>query len=228
MSDVVNKLWGFCHTLRHDGIDYGDYIEQLTYLLFLKMADGKGVTVPTGCGWNSLKGRSGTDLTDHYADVLRKLREAPGLLGDIFSQSMPRFNNPVNLKRIITMIDEDEWSAMDVDIKGAAFEGLLERAASEGKKGAGQYFTPRVLIQSIVRLVKPDPRVTPDFTICDPACGTGGFLVCSYEWLMGNTKGALDRKDFNQQQAAQLYPACGEYLQKRRPGGHGPTRQLPL
>ena len=196
MSDVVNKLWGFCHTLRHDGIDYGDYIEQLTYLLFLKMADEKGVAIPKGCDWNSLKGRSGTDLTDHYADVLRKLREAPGLLGDIFSQSMPRFNNPVNLKRIITMIDEDEWSAMDVDIKGAAFEGLLERAASEGKKGAGQYFTPRVLIQSIVRVMKPDPRVTPDFTICDPACGTGGFLVCSYEWLMGITKGALDRKDF--------------------------------
>jgi type I restriction enzyme M protein len=196
MSDVVNKLWGFCHTLRHDGIDYGDYIEQLTYLLFLKMADEKGVAIPKGCDWNSLKSRSGTDLTDHYADVLRKLREAPGLLGDIFSQSMPRFNNPVNLKRIIAMIDEDEWSAMDVDIKGAAFEGLLERAASEGKKGAGQYFTPRVLIQSIVRVMKPDPRVTPDFTICDPACGTGGFLVCSYEWLMGITKGALDRKDF--------------------------------
>ena len=97
---------------------------------------------------------------------------------------MPRFNNPVNLKRLITMIDEEEWSAMDVDVKGAAFEGLLEKAASEGKKGAGQYFTPRVLIQSIVRVMKPDPRASRDFTICDPACGTGGFLVCAYEWLM--------------------------------------------
>lgn len=196
MSDIVGKLWGFCHTLRHDGIDYGDYIEQLTYLLFLKMADEKGVTVPKGCDWNTLKSKSGTDLTDHYADVLRKLRDVKGLLGDIFNQSMPRFNNPVNLKRVITMIDEEEWSAMDVDVKGAAFEGLLEKAASEGKKGAGQYFTPRVLIQSIVRVMKPDPRAIRDFTICDPACGTGGFLMCAYEWLMEVTKGALDRKDF--------------------------------
>jgi type I restriction enzyme M protein len=196
MSDVVNKLWGFCHTLRHDGIDYGDYIEQLTYLLFLKMADEKRVAIPDGCGWSTLKEKSATDLTDHYAEVLRKLRDAPGLLGDIFSQSMPRFNNPVNLKRVITMIDEEEWSAMDVDVKGAAFEGLLEKAASEGKKGAGQYFTPRVLIKSIVRVMKPDPRASRDFTICDPACGTGGFLVCAWEWLMEVTKGALDRKDF--------------------------------
>ena len=108
---------------------------------------------------------------------------------------MPRFNNPVNLKRVITMIDEEEWSAMDVDVKGAAFEGLLEKAASEGKKGAGQYFTPRVLIQSIVRVMKPDPTTAPDFTICDPACGTGGFLVCSYEWIKDRTKGVFERKD---------------------------------
>ena len=118
---------------------------------------------------------------------------------------MPRFNNPVNLKRLITMIDEEEWSAMDVDVKGAAFEGLLEKAASEGKKGAGQYFTPRVLIQSIVRVMKPDPRVSPDFTICDPACGTGGFLMVAYEWLMEITKGALDRKDFKRIKTATYY-----------------------
>lgn len=195
MSDIVNKLWGFCHTLRHDGVDYGDYIEQLTYLLFLKMADEKGINVPKGCDWASLKDKSGTGLTDHYADMLRKLREAPGLLRDIFSQSVPRFNNPVNLKRVIAMIDEEDWSSMDIDVKGAAFEGLLEKAASEGKKGAGQYFTPRVLIQSIVRVMKPDPRGKPEFKISDPACGTGGFLVCSYEWLLGETKGALDRNE---------------------------------
>lgn len=205
MSDIVNKLWGFCHTLRHDGIDYGDYIEQLTYLLFLKMADEKGVIVPKGCDWNALKSKSGTDLTDHYADVLRNLRDAKGLLGDIFNQSMPRFNNPVNLKRVITMIDEEEWSAMDVDVKGAAFEGLLEKAASEGKKGAGQYFTPRVLIQSIVRVMQPDPRVNREFTICDPACGTGGFLMCAYEWLMEVTKSALDRKDFQRIKASTYF-----------------------
>jgi len=139
-------------------VDYGDYIEQLTYLLFLKMAEERGADVPKGCDWPSLKDQSGTALTDHYADILRKLREAGGLLADIFAQSTPRFNNPVNLKRIIAMIDEEDWSSMDVDVKGAAFEGLLERAASEGKKGAGQYFTPRPLIQTICRMMKPDPR----------------------------------------------------------------------
>jgi len=195
MSDIVQKLWGFCHTLRHDGVDYGDYIEQLTYLLFLKMADEKDAHVPKGCDWDSLKNKSGTALTDHYADILRKLREAGGLLSDIFAQAVPRFNNPVNLKRVIAMIDEEDWSAMDVDVKGAAFEGLLEKAASEGKKGAGQYFTPRVLIQSIVEVMKPDPRGKLEFKISDPACGTGGFLVCSYEWLVAASKGVFERAD---------------------------------
>lgn len=195
MSDIVNKLWGFCHTLRHDGVDYGDYIEQLTYLLFLKMADEKEVSIPPKYNWASLKKKSGNDLTDHYAEMLRHLREQPGLLGDIFVQSVPRFNNPVNLKRLITMIDEEEWSAMDVDVKGEAFEGLLERAASEGKKGAGQYFTPRVLIQSIVRVMKPDPQGIADFKISDPACGSGGFLVCAYEWLVEKTGGVFERVD---------------------------------
>src|SRR4030042_524111 len=172
MSDIVNKIWGMCHTLRHDGIDYGDYIEQLTYLLFMKMADEKGVELPKNCDWESLKSKSGTELTDHYLMVLQKLRDSKGLLGDIFAQSMPKFNNPVNLKKIITMIDAEDWSGMGVDVKAEAFEGLLEKAASEGKKGAGQYFTPRVLIQSIVRVMKPDPSVSKEFTICDPACGT--------------------------------------------------------
>ncbi|RZM79544.1 class I SAM-dependent DNA methyltransferase [Leptolyngbya iicbica] len=200
MTDIVNKLWGFCHTLRHDGIDYGDYIEQLTYLLFLKMADEKGIDIPVvedkSYDWNSLKALSGVALTDHYGELLRVLRESKGILGDIFAQSMPRFNNPVNLKRLITMIDEEEWTELDVDVKAAAFEGLLEKAASEGKKGAGQYFTPRPLIQSIVRVMKPDPRVSPHFKICDPACGTGGFVIAAYQWLMEETGGALDRKDY--------------------------------
>src|SRR2546421_7463459 len=195
MSDIVQKLWGFCHTMLHDGIDYGDYIEQLTNLLFLKMAEELAAAVPKGYDWASLKNLSGTALTDHYADILRKLRESGGLLADIFAQATPRFNNPVNLKRIIAMIDEEDWSAMDVDVKGAAFEGLLEKAASEGKKGAGQYFTPRVLIQSIVRVMKPDPRGKPDFKISDPACGTGGFLFFAYEWLVSASKSILDPPD---------------------------------
>lgn len=195
MSDIVQKLWGFCHTLRHDGVDYGDYIEQLTYLLFLKMADERGVEIPKDCDWATLKDLSGTELLDHYNEVLRKLRDAGDLLGDIFTQATSRFNNPVNLRRLIDMIDEEQWSALDVDVKGAAFEGLLEKAASEGKKGAGQYFTPRPLIQSICRVMKPDPRGKPDFAICDPACGTGGFLVAAYEWLISPrvSKGVFER-----------------------------------
>jgi len=195
MTDVVQKLWGFCHVLRHDGIDYGDYIEQITYLLFLKMVDERGLELPEGFDWKALKEKSGTDLTEYYEDLLRRLGKESGLLGDIFSRAISRFTNPVNLKRLINLIDEIEWTSLNVDVKAAAYEGLLEKAASEGKKGAGQYFTPRILIESIVRCMKPDPRTRKEFTICDPAAGTGGFLMCSYEWLMEETKGALRRED---------------------------------
>src|SRR5438552_2111752 len=195
MIDVVQKLWGFCHTLRHDGIDYGDYIEQITYLLFLKMADEKSIALPNRCDWRALKAKSGADLSDGYIDLLRTLGKQPGILGDIYSGAQSRFNNPVNLKKVISVIDETEWTSLGVDVKAAAYEGLLEKAASEGKKGAGQYFTPRVLIQSIVRCMKPNPRVHRDFHVCDPACGTGGFLVAAYEWLVEQTRGgALDRE----------------------------------
>ena len=111
------------------------------------------------------------------------------MLGQIFAGAQSRFSNPVNLKRLITLIDETEWTALGVDVKAAVYEHLLEKAASEGKKGAGQYFTPRVLIQSIVRCMRPDPRVNRTFTVCDPACGTGGFLVAANEGLMKQTKG---------------------------------------
>jgi type I restriction enzyme M protein len=193
MTDVVSKIWGFCHTLRHDGIDYGDYIEQITYLLFLKMADEKGLELPEGTDWAYLRKESGTELLEDYQDALRVLGKEPGILGDIFSGSQSRFTNPVNLKKLLGLIDETEWTSLDVDVKGAVFEGLLEKAAAEGKKGAGQYFTPRILIQTIVRCMKPDPLTSGDFKIGDPACGTGGFLVSAYEWLLRETGGALDR-----------------------------------
>jgi type I restriction enzyme M protein len=205
MTDIVQKLWGFCHTLRHDGIDYGDYIEQITYLLFLKMADERKVELPKGCDWPKLRDKSGTALTDHYVDALRALAKTPGILGDIYAEAQSRFNNPVNLKKLINLIDETEWTSLDVDVKAQAYEGLLEKAASEGKKGAGQYFTPRVLIKSIVRCMKPDPRAHPDFTVCDPACGTGGFLVSSYEWLLEQTKGGALEKDLAKRVKAKTY-----------------------
>jgi type I restriction enzyme M protein len=194
MTDIVQKLWGFCHTLRHDGVDYGDYIEQITYLLFLKMADEKDVTVPRGCEWPKLRDKSGEALEEHYTDTLRTLGKTPGILGDIYAGSQNRLSNPVNLKRLVNLIDEVEWTSLGIDVKAQAYEGLLEKAAAEGKKGAGQYFTPRILIDSIVECMKPDPRVHRDFTIDDPACGTGGFLVAAWEWLLKDSKEALDRR----------------------------------
>ena len=193
MTDVVGKLWGFCHVLRHDGVDYGDYIEQLTYLLFLKMADERGLELPEDTDWPHLRMQSGTGLLDAYVEALRVLGKQHGILGDIFSGAQSRFSNPVNLQKLIGLIDETEWTELDTDVKAAVFEGLLEKAAAEGKKGAGQYFTPRLLIQSMVRCIRPDPRTSKDFAIGDPACGTGGFLVASYEWLKEQTGGAFDR-----------------------------------
>ena len=194
--DITNKLWGMCHTLRHDGIDYGDYIEQLTYLLFLKMADERGVEIKKEYNWQSVINLSGTELLDHYTKILQKLRDEDGILGEIFIQAIPRFSNPVNLKKVLNMIDEIEWTSLEVDVKGEAFEGLLEKAASEGKKGAGQYFTPRPLIRTIVRVMQPDPLIAKSFTISDPACGTAGFLMVAYEWLMEKYKDSIDKRQW--------------------------------
>lgn len=194
MTDVVGKLWGYAHSLRHDGVDYGDYIEQLTYMLFLKMADEQGIELPKSTDWPYLRKQSGTELVDVYQDALRMLGKQQGMLGDIFSGAQNRLTKPATLSRLIKAIDETEWTSLDVDVKAAAFEGLLEKAAAEGKKGAGQYFTPRPLIRTMVRLIQPNPRAHRQFTICDPACGTGGFLVAAYEWLKEETGGALDRE----------------------------------
>jgi type I restriction enzyme M protein len=205
MIDVVNKLWGFCNVLRHDGIDYADYIEQLTYLLFLKMADERGISLPAQTDWQYLRTLSGSELLDAYVDALRMLGKEQGLLGDIFAGAQNRFTNPVNLHRLIGLVDETEWTALDTDVKAAAFEGLLEKAASEGKKGAGQYFTPRILIQAMVRCVKPDPRVSADFKICDPAVGTGGFLIAAYEWLKDQTQGGALERDLAKRIRTETY-----------------------
>jgi type I restriction enzyme M protein len=188
VSGVVNKLWGFCATLRHDGIGYGDYIEQLTYLLLLKVAGEKDVDLPAGCGWDSLRQKSGNDLLGSYSEVLKTLSTQGGVLGDIFAGSRSRFREPANLKRLIVMIDETPWSALDVDITADAYEGLLQKYASD-QKGAGQYFTPRAVIRMVVRCVRPDIREKADFTLHDPAAGTAGFLVGAYEWIMDQTTG---------------------------------------
>jgi type I restriction enzyme M protein len=193
MTDVVQDLWAFCHTLRHDGIDYGDYIEEITYLLFIKMAAEREIRLPDHCDWPSIMDKRGPELTRHYSDVLHILGRSEGILGDIFSDSQSRIANPANLKRLIDLIQAAGWTRSDIDVGAQVFEGLLERAASEGKKGAGQYFTPRPLIQAIVECIKPDPRVASDFVIGDPAAGTGGFLIEAHEWLLRSTEGRIDQ-----------------------------------
>lgn len=182
--DVVKKLWGFCNTLRDDGINYGQYIEQLTYLLFLKIADEKNLQIPQEYNWKSLTTKTGTELLEHYQTSLRELGKAGGILTDIFAGSLSQFRDPVNLKKLIDMINEIRWSTIDVDIKGEAYEGLLQKYAEE-QKGAGQYFTPRPLIRAIVQCIAPD--IKKKETIHDPALGTGGFLLGALEYILKNT-----------------------------------------
>lgn len=186
MTDVVQKLWGFCDYLRHDGMNYGLYIEQLTYLLFLKMSHEKEIILPTGCNWDDLISYSGSELLEKYSNLLKTLGKEKGLLGSIFVKSNSAFSNPVNLKKLLNDLNNIEWTTLDIDIKAAAYEGLLEKYAAN-EKGAGQYFTPRTLIRSIIRCVNPDFIKYSDYTIHDPACGTCGFLIGAFEWIMKQT-----------------------------------------
>ena len=187
-SAVVSKLWNYCNVLRDDGMSYGDYVEQLTYLLFLKMADERTKTpynqaspVPDKYSWQSLLKKDGDELFDHYRHSLEKLGNEKGLLGLIFNKSQNKFQDPAKLRRLIVdLIDKEDWSAMSADVKGDAYEGLLQKNAEDVKGGAGQYFTPRPLIQAMVDCVAPKPGDT----ICDPACGTGGFLLAAHDYVV--------------------------------------------
>lgn len=191
MVDVVAKLWGFCNTLRHDGINYGDYIEQLTYLLFLKLADEKDIALPTGCKWSDLKSRQETDILEYYSKMLRLLSNQKGILKDIFEESINKFRYPNNLEKLVGLIDQVDWGSLDIDLKASAYEGLLQKYAVE-QKGAGQYFTPRDVIRCVVRCIKPDFRENKDYQIHDPAAGTSGFLTSAHEWIMAETHNGAD------------------------------------
>lgn len=187
-SNIVQKLWNYCNVLRDDGMSYGDYVEQLTYLLFLKMADERTKApynqtspVPDKYSWQSLLKKDGDELFDHYRHSLEKLGNEKGLLGLIFNKSQNKFQDPAKLRRLIVdLIDKEDWSAMSADVKGDAYEGLLQKNAEDVKGGAGQYFTPRALIQAMVDCVAPKPGDT----ICDPACGTGGFLLAAHDYVV--------------------------------------------
>lgn len=185
-STLVQKVWNFCHTLRDDGVGYGDYLEQLTYLLFLKLAHEyaqepykRDTHVPKGYGWSNLKTKVGEPLEAHYLATLHKLGNEPGMLGAIFFKAQNKIQDPAKLSRLVQLIDAENWISLDTDTKGDLYEGLLQKNAEDTKSGAGQYFTPRVLIQAMVQCVRPEPMKT----IADPACGTGGFFLGAYEWL---------------------------------------------
>ena len=199
-TQIVQKLWNYCNVLRDDGMSYGDYVEQLTYLLFLKMADERAKPpysqpspISDKYNWQSLLKEDGDELFDHYRHILEKLGQEKGLLGLIFGKAQNKFQDPAKLRRLIVdLIDKENWSMMSADVKGDAYEGLLEKNAQDTKSGAGQYFTPRPLIQAMVDVIAPKPKET----ICDPACGTGGFLIASHEYIAKHYKLTKDQKRF--------------------------------
>jgi len=197
-SNIVNKVWGFCTILLDDGVSYGDYVEQLTYLLFLKMADEQAsITrresiIPKKYDWQSLVKLNGTELEEQYRLILIELAKEEGLLGLIFRKSQNRIQDPAKLKRLVTLIDGETWMGLDVDVKGEIYEGLLERNAQDTKSGAGQYFTPRALIRAMVEVMYPEPGQT----VCDPACGTGGFFLATNEYLNEHHKLDVDQQMF--------------------------------
>jgi type I restriction enzyme M protein len=194
-SNVVQRLWNYCHVLRDDGVSYGDYVEQLTYLLFLKMADEqtkppfkKQPIIPSGYDWQSLLEKDGDALEVQYRHVLESLAKQKGMLGDIFRKSQNKIQDPAKLKRLVSLINDETWLGLDIDIKGEIYEGLLQKNAEDIKSGAGQYFTPRPLIKAMVEVMRPEPGMT----ICDPACGTGGFLLIAHDYIANSFK--LDKE----------------------------------
>ncbi len=195
-APIVSNVWSFCTPLRDDGVGYGDYLEQLTYLIFLKMADeyarppyNRDIGIPMGFDWSSLTTRRGADLEAHYVALLRKLGEQRGMLGQIFTKSQNKITDPAKLFRLIDMVDGTKWVMLGADVKGDIYEGLLERNAEDTKSGAGQYFTPRALIRAMVACMRPEPGQT----IADPACGTGGFFLAAHDYLTNPAHFALDK-----------------------------------
>lgn len=196
-SSIVSKVWAFCQTLRDDGVGYGDYLEQLTYLLFLKMADeytkpphNRTMPIPSEFAWDTLTSKSGSELELHYNTMLRELAKEKGILGQIFVKSQNKIQDPAKLYKLIALINAENWILMGVKDKGDIYEGILEKNAEDTKSGAGQYFTPRPLIKAMVECLQPEPMKT----IADPACGTGGFFLAAYDWIVEHREKELDKE----------------------------------
>lgn len=211
-STIISKIWNLANVLRDDGVGYGDYLEQITYLLFLKMADelnkppynkglifpklkdveGKEIADGETANWETLSSKRGAELESFYSQVLRTLSTEKGTLGQIFTKSQNKIQDPAKLLKVINLIDKENWAMMGADIKGKIYEGLLEKNAEDTKSGAGQYFTPRALIKTMVACIQPKPSKT----ISDPACGTGGFFLAAYDYIVENNKLDREEKEF--------------------------------
>jgi type I restriction enzyme M protein len=211
-SGLISKVWNFANVLRDDGVGYGDYLEQITYLLFLKMADemskppykkdikfprvknteGKEETKGERCDWPTLSQKRGADLESFYNQLLRSLATERGILGQIFTKSQNKIQDPAKLLKVIDMIGKEQWTMVGADIKGDIYEGLLEKNAEDTKSGAGQYFTPRSLIRAMVECIRPEPSKS----IHDPACGTGGFFLAAYDFITSHHDMDRDQKAF--------------------------------
>jgi type I restriction enzyme M protein len=192
-SALVHKVWNYAHVLKDDGLAFMDYTEQITYLLFLKMTweqEQVGTNmIPPRYAWGALKNiNDNAKRLARYHQGLRKLSELPGLIGLIFTKPQSKINDPAKLRLLIQMIDSEDWSHLDVDVKGEVYEGLLARNADDVRGGAGQYFTPRPVIRAIVEVMRPEPMMR----IADPACGTGGFLLAAFEYLKARAASARE------------------------------------
>ncbi len=197
-ATIVQRVWNYCNTLRDDGVSYGDYVEQLTYLLFLKMADeyskppyNREIKIPKKLNWESLKGISGAELEVQYIKILNELGKEKGMIGEIFFKAQNKIQDPAKLYKLIQLIDDENWVILGADVKGDIYEGLLEKNAEDTKSGAGQYFTPRSLIKAMVECIRPEPKKT----IADPACGTGGFFLAAYDFISDEKKFNLDKSE---------------------------------
>lgn len=189
ISALLKKVDGIANVMASAGVGYTDYITQLTYILFLKMDEekeelGLTSTVPEGYKWRDLVDLNGTDLVEKYEEILKELSQDEGLIGTIFTKASNKIDRPVMLAKIIEMVAEENWYMMEGDFKGAMYESILEKNGQDKKSGAGQYFTPRALIQAMVEVV--DPKITE--TVADPACGTGGFLLAAFDHMKGQSK----------------------------------------
>jgi type I restriction enzyme M protein len=198
-SAIISKVWGMCNPLRDDGVSYGDYLEQLTYLIFLKMSDeyskppyNKETNIPAGYTWADMNTLKGAELEQQYKATLEKLGEQGGILGKIFKGATNKIRNAAILYRIVQMIDNEKWVSMSSDVKGEIYEGLLQKNAEDVKSGAGQYFTPRPLIRAMVKCLRPEPMKT----IADPCCGSGGFFLAAHEYIANNYSLDREQKEF--------------------------------